>query len=109
MKTFVSFFSIFLLSYSSEAQLTVTKVKDINSVSSSNVSYLTAFNDKIIFSASNLTYSTEPWISDGTSAGTILLKNINKSGSSNPKAFVAFNGKVFFVALDTTGNDEIWY
>ncbi len=49
----------------------------------------------------------EPWVSDGTSAGTFMLKDIKtgynpSSTSANTKHFVAFNGKMYFFAAGDT-------
>ena len=46
-------------------------VKDIvPGANTSNVSYLTRFNDKVVFSAYTDDYGIELWISDGTEEGT---------------------------------------
>ena len=46
----------------------------------------------------------EPWVSDGTPAGTFMLKDIKtgfngSSGSANTKHFVEYNGKMYFFAI----------
>ncbi|MBK7181514.1 MAG: T9SS type A sorting domain-containing protein [Bacteroidetes bacterium] len=51
----------------------------------------------------------EPWVSDGTSAGTFMLKDIQagynpSSQSSNTKHFVEFNNKMYFFAAGSAGN-----
>lgn len=76
---------------------------------------LIAFGNRVIFSAvaSNYgspatSYGTELWVSDGTSAGTILLKDINPSSSgSSPRNMVEFGGQIYFVATDSRGA-ELW-
>jgi ELWxxDGT repeat protein len=62
----------------------------------------------------------EPWVTDGTPAGTTLLKNINPVGSSNPGVFsnatspppgveaVAAGGSLYFAATDPTNGRELW-
>ena len=78
-------------------------------------SSLIAFGTKLLFSAyagpygpSNDTYGTEPWITDGTDAGTVLLKDINpNSANSNPTNFVLYNGQAYFSAFDSRGF-ELW-
>ncbi len=62
--------------------------------------------DKIVFAAKS-TEGIEPWISDGTEAGTMLLKNISTSGDSKPRSFVPMNGKIYFIATGDAG-DELW-
>ena len=49
----------------------------------------------------------EPWVSDGTLAGTFMLKDIKtgfngSSGSANTKHFVEYNGKMYFFAAGDT-------
>ena len=78
-------------------------VKDIYPGSfSSNVSYITRFNDKVVFQATaNDEDGAELWISDGTEAGTYMLKDINILGGSEPMAFVQINETQFvFAAKD---------
>ncbi len=80
-------------------------VKDIYPGSvSSRVSYITRFNDKVVFSAkSNEQSGLELWISDGTAEGTYMLLDINDLGGSNPQGFVQLNENQFvFSAIDRT-------
>ncbi len=73
---------------------------------------ITAFGERVVFRASTTAQGFEPWISDGTSAGTFLLRDIQAgSGSSLPQEFTVFDGRVFFVALQTgigSSGQEIW-
>jgi ELWxxDGT repeat protein len=83
--------------------------------------------NKVIFSADdgieipasgalpgNGQFDREPWISDGTEAGTTLLKNINpeRIGFSNPNTFFPLGntGKALFLAQASSGNtgEELW-
>lgn len=53
-------------------------------------------------------HGREPWISDGTGAGTFMLQDIQtgfneSNGSSNTKHFVEYNGKMYFFAAGTLG------
>jgi ELWxxDGT repeat protein len=66
------------------------------------------FNNKIIFTASDQSTGYEPYISDGTVAGTTILKDINPSGSSTPHQGVMYNGMYYFTANDGTNGREIW-
>ena len=89
-------------------------VKDINpGVATSNVSYLTRFNDKVVFQATNEDEGAELWISDGTEDGTYMIKDIHELESSNPHAFCQMDETHFiFFARDfeaeQVGEDWVW-
>lgn len=52
-------------------------------------------------------FGNEPWISDGTEAGSRMLKDINPGSShSNPSDFLRIGGHVYFAASDTA--PRIW-
>lgn len=56
------------------------------------------------FVASTPATGLEPWVSDGTAAGTILLGDLVAGGSaSNPSQFTCCDDQVFFVAAN-----ELW-
>jgi len=70
-----------------------------------------ALGSRFVFGA----YSTdaigaEPWISDGSTAGTKLLKDISPdlNTSSDPSGFTAFDGKVYFQANDGVHGISLW-
>lgn len=53
----------------------------------------------------------EPWVSDGTAAGTTLLKNVAPevvNNSSMPASLTDFNGKLWFLADDGVHGQEPW-
>lgn len=78
-------------------------VKDIMpGVATSNVQYLTRFNDKVVFSAIDPdSETTQPWISDGTAEGTYVIKAIHEFDDSNPAGFTQINETQFiFFAQD---------
>lgn len=97
-----------LYSVSSSAQYVFDRA-DINSgTSSSNPGEITAINNLVYFRANDGTNGLEPWISDGTVAGTKMLKDINTGGSSTPNGFTLYNGKVYFCASDGINGAELW-
>lgn len=73
-------------------------------------SYLQVVGDRLFFGAATVQMAPpfpvlmddEPWVSDGTAAGTLRLADLVPGlGSSGPMAFTAFGGRVWFLA--TTG------
>ncbi|WP_455587796.1 ELWxxDGT repeat protein [Bacteroides sp.] len=91
-------------------------VKDINPGSaSSNVNWLTRFNDKVVFAADNGQDGFELWISDGTEDGTYMIKNIHDFGSSDPRGFVQVNETQFvfgakdFESENYSGRGAQWW
>jgi ELWxxDGT repeat protein len=72
-----------------------------------------AFNGKVYYSGSDHTgnIGVEPWVSDGTDAGTHLLTDINPdpNGSSYPTDFTPVNGKlVFFAKTHDNESFSLW-
>jgi ELWxxDGT repeat protein len=71
-------------------------------------------NGRMIFNATTGTTQfgaggAEPWVSDGTDAGTFQLKDIFPgTGNSNPGAFVKSGDTVFFRATAPDTLDELW-
>ncbi len=85
-----------------------------NSVASNGAQDCFCYNNKIYFSANDGTNGTELWVSDGTSAGTMMVKDINVgSGSSVLSAgamygFVLYNSELYFLAKSSTA-PELWH
>ncbi len=78
-------------------------VKDIVPGSgSSNPTYISRLNDKVLFGAySNETNSQQLWISDGTEDGTYLLKELYTWGDADPKGFTQMDEtRAIFIAID---------
>lgn len=108
----------------SMAQLTYSQnfemVKDINPAGESNISFLAKgtyssamqYITKIFFRADNGTAGEEPWVSDGTEAGTVMIMDINPSGSSYPSNFISvglgLSQKVIFTATSPAYGQELW-
>ncbi|MCK6648066.1 MAG: T9SS type A sorting domain-containing protein [Bacteroidia bacterium] len=70
--------------------------------------------DKLYFFASDGVNGKEPWVSDGTLAGTQLLYNTNATtdpfdfNTYGSKFLSADSSKAFFVSNDGTTGDELW-
>jgi ELWxxDGT repeat protein len=66
------------------------------------ISYPTALDGKLYFTAESAEAGREPWISDGTSAGTRMLANIYEepASSSAPADLTAAGNLVYFTATD---------
>ncbi len=70
--------------------------------------------DKLYFFASDGINGKEPWVSDGTLAGTQMLYNTNATtdpfdfNTYSTKFLSADSSKAFFVANDGTTGDELW-
>ena len=66
------------------------------------------FNGTRVFFAANDSNGYEPWVSDGTVAGTQLLKDLHAGGSSNPRWFADFRGVTLFAVIDQTDGSQLW-
>ena len=62
-----------------------------------------------MFFTQDQAHGLEPWVTDGTPAGTRLLKDIHPGPiSCGVEMVTAMNGTVFFVADDGTNGFELW-
>ena len=50
----------------------------------------------------------EPWITDGTTSGTVQLADLNPTGSSNPELLGVSGSMALLVADDGTTGPELW-
>jgi ELWxxDGT repeat protein len=74
--------------------------------------YLVFAQNKLYFDSDDGTHGLEPWVSDGTSAGTMLLKNIapeNQNQASSPADFTSYRGQLYFTADDGMTGREVWH
>ena len=100
-------------------------LKDINTgnggADSSSPRGFYPFNNLYLFVAKDNTNGEEPWVTDGTPGGTVLLKNINPGSASSTGvelfpgvslpvflSFHTFNNKAYFNAFDGVSAGEIW-
>jgi ELWxxDGT repeat protein len=66
--------------------------------------YVTAFNGRAFFTASDAEHGQELWVTDGTDAGTSLFADlVPGTGSSGPIALVVSGSKLYFAASDSPG------
>lgn len=66
-------------------------------------------NNKFIFRCISSETGVEPYVSDGTTAGTGLLKDIYQGGfSSSPFSFTTAGNTVYFQAQDEAHGTELW-
>lgn len=73
---------------------------------------MTKLGNKVIFFAHNTVDGYEPYVSDGTAAGTFMLKNINPTGNSLTTQAMGLHLKMtdkycFFIANNGT-NTALW-
>ncbi|MDQ7781623.1 MAG: DUF4347 domain-containing protein, partial [Desulfomonilaceae bacterium] len=94
------------------SELVATLVKDIMPGTGNGIvgnPNFTSAGDYLIFTGYVNTLGYEPWVSDGTAAGTINLLDIYAgTGSSSPAEFTKVGNTVFFVATDATHGRELW-
>ena len=76
---------------------------------------LTVCNGKLFFSAYHSSYGSELFVTDGTSAGTVLVKDISQN-SGSPSYLTCMNNVLYFAADDSyywqtnsgTFGSELW-
>src|SRR3954471_6278402 len=85
-------------------------VKDINpGAANSQPSSMAALGNKGVFAANIPAYGTEPWVSDGTAAGTLMLKDILLGSiPSSPMYMTTVGAYVYFVANDHGHGIDLW-
>ncbi len=72
---------------------------DINPSGNSYPHDLIDYNGKLYFGATTDSTGDELWVSDGTTAGTMLVADIDTGASSSrPHRFIELNGKLLFFA-----------
>ncbi len=88
-------------------------VKDINIYGDAGIASLVKLGTKVIFSANDSINGNEPWVSDGTAAGTFLLNDINPGAtnlvpnSSSSGNYINYNSMVIFTANTPLGT-SLW-
>lgn len=64
--------------------------------------------NRLVFPGDTSNINVEPWVTDGTAAGTMPLADIYPSFSSMPDHFTAMGNFVYFLATNAAGNAELW-
>ncbi len=73
------------------------------------ISHVTAIDDLLYFSATTIDSGSEPWVSDGTPAGTHILKDIDPGpGDSGGGEFHETNGVIYFKAAVGSHWNQLW-
>ena len=103
---------LFALAFTLPGLAQGTLVKDIQppygaASSHSHPERFTALRDRVVFSATNIELGQEPWVSDGTEPGTVLLADIHPTGASFPHSFTLLKDRVLFLARDADAI-ELW-
>ena len=62
--------------------------------------------DQLFFNADNGGYNIEPWVTDGTAAGTHLIEDLNPAGASvdYETEYKFLNGNIYFSVKSSTGS-----
>jgi ELWxxDGT repeat protein len=70
---------------------------------------LTTVGSHLLFTVDDGTHGSEPWASDGTPGGTVLLRDIFPGeGSSEPAGYTEAAGQLYFSATDGAHGNELW-
>jgi ELWxxDGT repeat protein len=90
--------------------LMTSKVGDNSQPPNGGLGFLTAIGSTLYFAGANPMIGIEPWVSDGTVAGTKPVADVNAALTlgSSPGAGVTFNGRLYFTANDITHGNELW-
>ncbi|WP_205471127.1 ELWxxDGT repeat protein [Nocardioides sp. SYSU D00038] len=68
-----------------------------------------AVGTKVVFAAEGVLGGTEPWVTDGTAAGTFQLKDVFAGPNpSSPEGFTTVGNKVYFSAFTTGTGRELY-
>jgi len=85
-------------------------VKTINATSDALPENFATINGKLLFWATDGVNGTEPWISDGTTAGTQMLLAITSGGKNSATGDAPFvvQNMLYFSALANNGDVQLW-
>ncbi len=106
----------FWISDGTEAGTTLLKDINVGTDNTANYSFepvASPSGDKAFFYTATAAEGAEPWITDGTEAGTIMLGDLN-ADTANSRAYgpeheaVAYDGGWFFIANNGVDGTELW-
>ncbi|MDF2187904.1 ELWxxDGT repeat protein [Paraflavitalea sp. CAU 1676] len=86
----------------------ISLVKNIAPNLTGGPSALFDIQGRVFFAGSGGAAGPEPWRSDGTEAGTIMLQDVTANGGSDPVSFAEANGKLFSIMTDEAHGTELW-
>lgn len=79
-------------------------VKDINpGITTSSPDYFATMGNNLFFRANKITTGIDPYISNGTDSGTLILKD-----ASDPHSFTVVGSTLYFFADDALENKHLW-
>lgn len=67
-----------------------------------------SIGDRLVFLGDDGITGREPWLSDGSAAGTILLRDIDTQGQQVGSGFSSYGGRVWFAAREPVTGFEPW-
>ena len=67
-----------------------------------------AFASRLYFVANDGVHGQEPWMSDGTEDGTVMVKNIWHGSRGSSPSFFAVDDILFLATRDSTHGYELW-
>lgn len=87
----------------------VTRLTSLPSGSLSEPQWLLALGDRVLFTAATGAAGREPWVTDGTVAGTFMLADVRPgSAGSMSGGFARWGDRAVFVANDGSHGPEPW-
>jgi ELWxxDGT repeat protein len=69
---------------------------------------VTVIGSKAYFAAQDSANGSEPWVTDGTPAGTFMLKDTDPAQNSSPSWYTNFNGVTVFEVDGASQRYELW-
>lgn len=103
-----SYYDLWVSDRTEEGTINLTN-RDLGIQDNDIIQEVFEYNGKIFFSAFHETFGIEPWVTDGTVEGTMVLKDIAAGeDNSHPQGFMVFKDKLYFVANDKISGYEIW-